>query len=602
MKFRRSMKGDKDGAKPHISIPPKDPIAIVPPKKVIKAVKNWPGPETDDKEIADAYLPFSEGDFLHVIARENDPHWYEACNPLHGTKGLVPVNHFETVGKTVRDSGGSAKSGAPHDSGYAEKSIGSNGSEDASRAQPFRLSKSLGKGTGAMVYGIVMYDFKAERPDELEAKEGEAIIVIAQSNPEWFVAKPITRLGGPGLIPVSFIEIRDMSTGQAVEDAQEAVRRAGVPKVEEWKKMAADYKNGSIPLGKLESNSQQTLQQGMERMSLGNKSQTGSTANGVYSQATTAVSHSRNPSQYQAQNQKPYRQSDPSLLAPVRASVPRYCFADDIFWFIIECQMEDGRHWELQRLYQDFYDLQIQLIAAYPVEAGTSGSGERTLPFMPGPVTYVTDNISNGRRANLDEYIKNLLKLGPHITHGPLVKSFFAPRQGDYEIDPDVAAEEYRLSQTSGPSSDPSQGGSRQSSADQLQYMTPQTPYSTTSTYHQRNQSQSYGQSVHPGLQTQNSTLSATSTGLGSALKIKVWFEENNCVVIRMPISLRFEDLYKKLQERRALEKPDEADEPLTVTYRDDIEARYYPIENDEDLAIAVERNPKLTLKVTTTR
>lgn len=264
--------------------------------------------------------------------------------------------------------------------------------------------------------------------------------------------------------------------------------------------------------------------------------------------------------------------------------------------------MEDGRHWELQRLYQDFYDLQIQLIAAYPVEAGTSGSGERTLPFMPGPVTYVTDNISNGRRANLDEYIKNLLKLGPHITHGPLVKSFFAPRQGDYEIDPDVAAEEYRLSQTSGPSSDPSQGGSRQSSADQLQYMTPQTPYSTTSTYHQRNQSQSYGQSVHPGLQTQNSTLSATSTGLGSALKIKVWFEENNCVVIRMPISLRFEDLYKKLQERRALEKPDEADEPLTVTYRDDIEARYYPIENDEDLAIAVERNPKLTLKVTTTR
>ena len=60
-----------------------------------------------------------------------------------------------------------------------------------------RMSQS-GK-TGAMVYGVVVYDFKAERPDELDAKEGEAIIVIAQSNPEWFVAKPITRLGGPGL-------------------------------------------------------------------------------------------------------------------------------------------------------------------------------------------------------------------------------------------------------------------------------------------------------------------------------------------------------------------------------------------------------------------
>jgi bud emergence protein 1 len=135
-----------------------------------------------------------------------------------------------------------------------------------------RMSQS-GK-TGAMVYGIVMYDFKAERPDELDAKEGEAIIVIAQSNPEWFVAKPITRLGGPGLIPVSFIEIRDMTTGQAVPDAQQAVAAAGVPKVEEWKKMAADYKNGSIPLGKLQDNTQQSLQAGMERMSLGGRSQT----------------------------------------------------------------------------------------------------------------------------------------------------------------------------------------------------------------------------------------------------------------------------------------------------------------------------------------
>ena len=49
------------------------------------------------------------------------------------------------------------------------------------------------------------------------------------------------------MIPVSFIEIRDMTTGKAVTDTQEAVQRAGVPKVEEWKKMAADYKNGSIP-------------------------------------------------------------------------------------------------------------------------------------------------------------------------------------------------------------------------------------------------------------------------------------------------------------------------------------------------------------------
>ena len=121
-----------------------------------------------------------------------------------------------------------------------------------------------------MVYGVVMYDFQAERPDELEAKAGEAIIVIAQSNPEWFVAKPIGRLGGPGLIPVTFVEIRDMASNTPVVNPQDAVRRAGIPKVEEWKKMAADYKNSSITLGKFEVGGapKQSLEQGMERMSI----------------------------------------------------------------------------------------------------------------------------------------------------------------------------------------------------------------------------------------------------------------------------------------------------------------------------------------------
>lgn len=541
----------------------------------------------------------------------------------------MPVSYFEGVGKTVRDSGSSAPrsntpqsthtqahppppqpqsqsqsqsqpqhANQPHDSGYQERITSPHNAFADMMPPSMRLSRS-GK-QGAMVYGIVIYDFKAERPDELEAKEGEAIIVIAQSNPEWFVAKPITRLGGPGLIPVSFIEIRDMTTGQAVPDAQAAVTAAGVPKVEEWKKMAADYKNGSIPLGKLETNSQQTLQQGMERMSV--RSQ-----NGAHGKAGS-VSHSRNPSMAQPPRGN-YRTSD-NLLAPVKAHVPRYCFADDIFWFIIECQMEDGRHWELQRLYQDFYDLQIQLIATYPVEAGTSGSGERTLPFMPGPVTYVTDNISNGRRANLDEYIKNLLNLGTHITHGPLVKGFFAPRQGDYEIDPDVvAAENYRLSQQSVQSSDPSHGTSRQSSADQLQATTPVTPFSSGPAYqnHQRGQSsasQAYSSNLNPPpMNHQHSSASSatTNTGTGtlSALKIKVWFEEDNCVVIRMPISLKYVDLYNKLKERRQMERPGEPEEELMVEYRDEIEGHFYPIENDEDLQIAVERNPKLTLSVT---
>lgn len=177
---------------------------------------------------------------------------------------------FQALGRTERDSGQSDP-GNPlglkkddHDSGFSETNPST---VPPTPALSQRSSKSVAK-NGAMVYGIVMYDFQAERADELEAKAGEAIIVIAQSNPEWFVAKPIGRLGGPGLIPVSFVEIRDMSTDTAVPNPQDAVRRAGVPRVEEWKKMAADYKNSSITLGKFEAGGPPGLEQGMERMSL----------------------------------------------------------------------------------------------------------------------------------------------------------------------------------------------------------------------------------------------------------------------------------------------------------------------------------------------
>jgi bud emergence protein 1 len=235
--------------------------------KVIKALYDYhPEPGTTQE------LAFSKGDFFHVISREDDSDWYEACNPLiPQARGLVPVSFFEVIGKNERDSGGSGDLHKKdhHDSGFSDRIPTSDSSTNTTRQGAFRMS-ALGKGQGAMVYGIVQYDFQAERPDELDAKAGEAIIVIAQSNPEWFVAKPIGRLGGPGLIPVSFIELRDMQSGQAVTDPLEAVRRAGVPKVEEWKKMTAEYKNSSITLGKIESGAggMGGVINGMDKMSM----------------------------------------------------------------------------------------------------------------------------------------------------------------------------------------------------------------------------------------------------------------------------------------------------------------------------------------------
>ncbi|KAJ9194713.1 hypothetical protein DTO166G4_1615 [Paecilomyces variotii] len=600
--IRRSLKGEHKSGHNSISIAQKkytvgykSAIAL-PPKKVIKAIYDYEPEPGNSQELA-----FTKGDFFHVVSREDDPDWYEACNPLNEARGLVPVSYFETVGKNERDSGGSVEAHKQnlHDSGFSDRtSPAQPDSTNSSKSGAFARMSAMGK--GAMVYGVVQYDFQAERPDELDAKAGEAIIVIAQSNPEWFVAKPIGRLGGPGLIPVSFIELRDMTTGQAVADPLEAVRKAGVPKVEEWKKMTAEYKNSSITLGKLDSTSTSSVQSvttSMRKMSVTpdapghtNGQQNGHHHDSGYAAVGQPTPQFREPS-YQ-----------PPLLAPVSASIPRYCFDNDKYWYIIEVKMEDGRWWELSRYYHDFYDFQIALLTQFEEEAGNRGK-PRTLPFMPGPVTHVTDAISNGRRQNLDEYVKKLLAMSPHISRCQLVRQLFAPRPGDFEIDPNALGDDYRHSGGSQQSSvhDVSRTVSRQSSHGQINGGAGAYPGVGNRVSHQRSQasmSQTNGppqsrleiQAQSMNRQPSSLTQASTSSNTG-AMKIKVFYQDD-LIAVRVPNDVNFQGLKEKLQDRLKV------NDDIIIQYKDDSSGSFVEIISDTDLDTALQRNPKLTLVV----
>ncbi|KAI0898494.1 scd2/ral3 [Annulohypoxylon nitens] len=586
--LRRSIKGEKD--KPQLSIAPKSAVAIVPPKKVIRALYDYEAASAQE-------LSFSRGDFFHVIGRENDSDWYEACNPaLPDARGLVPVAFFQALGRTERDSGQSdpGNPGNPlglkkddHDSGFSE----TNTNVPPTPALSQRSSKSAVK-NGAMVYGIVMYDFQAERADELEAKAGEAIIVIAQSNPEWFVAKPIGRLGGPGLIPVSFVEIRDMSTDTAVANPQDAVRRAGVPRVEEWKKMAADYKNSSITLGKFDSGGPQGLEQGMERMSL----QPGQGGNRQSQQQNASFQQ-----QYQQQAQQQQRntmqqnqfasKSTSQLYAPISARIPRYCFAEEKYWFVIEAVLEDGRHWELSRYYEDFYDFQIALLTEFPAEAGNTGTQKRTLPYMPGPVNYVTDAITEGRLHNLDAYVKHLLGQPAYISKCNLVKQFFAPREGDYEIEP-PNGDEYRLSGGSRSSIDsPREGNSRQSSRQNLNG-NGYAGLSAAPRQMQNGQPQMTRQASSLSQPSQTSLSPGVNQGQAS-LKVKLHYNDDT-FLIRVPSDTNFQQLYERIRERTKVQN----DDSIQLFYRDEQSGDKLGLLSNNDLNYALEHNEKLVIFV----
>ena len=91
-------------------------------------------------------------------------------------------------------------------------------------------------------YAVVQYDFVAEWPNELDAKVGDAISVVAHSGREWLVARPIARDCPLRLIPVSFVEVRDSITGQPIRDVDELIDRGALPEVKELKREAVNYR------------------------------------------------------------------------------------------------------------------------------------------------------------------------------------------------------------------------------------------------------------------------------------------------------------------------------------------------------------------------
>ena len=270
---------------------------------------------------------------------------------------------------------------------------------------------------------------------------------------------------------------------------------------------------------------------------------------------------------------------------------------------MIEAALEDGRHWELSRYYEDFYDFQIQLLTEFPAEAGNTGAQKRTLPYMPGPVNYVTDAITEGRQHNLDAYVKNLLTQPAYISRCTLVKQFFAPREGDYEMDPNAVNEEYRLSGGSQQSStdSPTNGASRQSSRGNLNGGN----YAGLSAAPARKCAPSRAQPLlsadnYQGVTRQTSSLSqpsnnSVSPGLNgqqpAAMKVKIYFGDD-LIAIRVPTDVNYEQLHEKIRERLKIPQGEE----IALRYRDESTGDTPPMISDNDLDLALQRNDKLII------
>lgn len=287
-------------------------------------------------------------------------------------------------------------------------------------------------------YAVVLHDFAAERADELNAKAGDTISVVAQSNREWFVAKPIGRLGRPGLIPVSFVEIRDPASGSPVKDVNALIDNGALPRVEEWKRSIMSYKANSISLGVLEDGAF-------------TKSSPLSPQSSYPTPPITIEDPS--PDSYHHDLQQSSDQADYVKCLPegmlMTGEIQSFHFEMDEYWFRIHAIFQpyalDGsndlppaKELVLFRSYNDFYDFQVELLNSFPYEAGRPDKQTRILPFMPGPADTVDNEITITRRQELDEYLRQLVELrvtARYILEHHLVREFLALKPGDAEQD-----------------------------------------------------------------------------------------------------------------------------------------------------------------------
>ncbi|KAI9595140.1 hypothetical protein BDF19DRAFT_413831 [Syncephalis fuscata] len=534
--IRRSIKGDLPPPPPS-RLNSGVPSAIIPPKKA--------------------------GDFFHVIGNENDANWYEAHNPLTNARGMVPVKYFQELGRQASSPPGPTPPALPPiASGMSRFSnfgdVIGNGSADFSygninqsnnslsnqpltsppnsaggtrrknssfsstagtspanyggpggnpeyrghRSRPSASSHLSASGAAHLLHGVVMYDFTAERPNELGAQAGDDILIVAQSHEDWFVAKFINRLGGPGLIPVSYVEVRDPDTNEPTDDLCELMDRLQIvlPTVEDWKRQMM----------------QQEQSMGNERP----RHQRVSSNNSHRSHGTQGSSSGN------FGNMRTNSSSGPLISSEVvdMACIESYITQETQFWFLIRLFMRDGSQHTVYRVYEDFYAFQIALLDSFPEEAGRTGR-RRILPYMPAPISVVDENVTAERCGFLDTYIKELCEVPEYIRNSPLVRRFFGLEEDEDDEGDDNGLDGGKMHRHT---------ASNGSSSDRV-HRRPSPPNSSSGI-------------ISPISETSTNPVGGSGGG-GNMLKVKL-MHNDDLIAIRVPADITYVALWEKVFER----------------------------------------------------
>ncbi|KAJ2874680.1 bud emergence protein 1 [Coemansia aciculifera] len=312
---------------------------------------------------------------------------------------------------------------------------------------------------------MALYDFDAANSNELTLREGDDIVVVAQSTDDWVIAKPIMRGGPPGLVPASYIQMRDNTSGAPISNLRAYLSRGNMRlrTATEWERKLQELRVSRSTASSASANSDVTTATAAHIDRTGSpvsshdgdrsptpRSSVGSTlpapglalkktrARALTSSSSTSSiadrssfrqpSKGRQPSGGSSQLQTSENFPPFHIDEVASVSVPTFICKDGAYLFQISLQFRSGDERNLYRGYDDFIYCRNQLHDLFPKE--TSPLKLARFSMHSSSMVYLNDVIAERRRSDIDEYVNGLLGMPDEVMNCAVVQRLFGSRVG----------------------------------------------------------------------------------------------------------------------------------------------------------------------------
>lgn len=510
-------------------------------------------------------LSFKKGDFFYVINPTPSPDGYiEIYDPTRSIKGRAPASAFKMFEKTHQNDSSSrvASSSSTNNSSPLINQINQS-PQKQSVQHPIHMPT---------LFGIVLYDFNAERSDELSVKTGDKIIICAHHDYEWYIAKFVDKIGEVGLIPVAYVQLIDTLTKIPYkEQPSDIIQREQLPSIEQWKIIKNKHKASVRPVGEAAVASHTAQMSGNHNLIYPQKSLSRTPSdkfnNNTYPEGDVMGLHST----VSTSNSDIFEISN---IYPIQANIESFSTSNNKFWFLVIVTMSNGQTKSLCRYYEDFFNYHQRLLSAWPREGGkfdNKDRKDRIIPYIPGPVIDVNESLTHKRMIDLNDYLESLLKLPDYISKSNLVSTFFELLDGDSTngqfpqpirnapplkiLNPDQQSQQQQQQHSS--STPPYDRRYSQSHQDRLSQYEPKRASFTSAKFNELTQNdRTSSKSNLIQTATNNSNSAFNSTADSPKIKLKFYYKDD-IFAMHIPVSIHFDELKKMV-----ISKIDEADEP----------------------------------------